>query len=426
MVRVVVCLLIVLTTTSFKMPESRQQSSDVALLGKIEEAREMLKDQTVQLLKGVVGTKRVRVSRRRYTEVPVMGIVGREMAIAVLDSEGGIQVARAIKRDGSLEVLSSGFVFSVRRENGVNSDIAVISPKSGKVLAVKYPVSNEGNRFGPGGPVIQAVYTPYSPEIGTGEVIAEGIRIQSELIDKAYARLDKQAVFSSAYPGKKVSDVIPKDVLTVLLMNEHIDPALFRSAGLAKTLVEQVLTVVATNREKAYAYSISSAGARGLVQMIPSTYSLIARKYPAARLNPSFVEGMTDPINAIMAQVLLCDADWQSIRTRKEIGPDRIGPYLAAAYNGGVGRVLNILKHDETDWMEEPEGDRKPMMTVTRQVPVKVRTKRGRTRTAYVMKSYAQPIFKSETSKYVRQYHWINDFFVARNVDGFKPRPEVK
>jgi hypothetical protein len=426
MIRVVVGLLIVLTTTSFKAPESRNQSSDIPLLGRIEEAREMLKDHSVQILKGVVGTKRVRVGRRSYKEVEVTGILGREMAIAVLDSKGEIQIARAIKRDRGLEVLSTGFTFSVRRDNGVNSDMAVIEPSAGKVLAVKYPVSNEGNRFGPGASVIEAVYTPYSPEIATPEIIAEGIRVQSDLIDEAYARLYKQAVFSSAFPGRKIVDVVPKDVLTVLLMNEHIDPALFRSQGLAKTLVEQVLTVIATNREKAYAFSISSAGARGLVQMIPSTYSLIAKKYPAARLNPSFVQGMIDPINAIVAQVLLCDADWQSIRTRKDISAERIGPYLAAAYNGGVGRVLNILKHDESDWMEEPEAGRKPMMTVTRQVPVKVKTKRGRTRTAYVMKSYSQPIFMSETSKYVRQYHWINDFFVARNVEGFKPRPEVK
>jgi hypothetical protein len=35
-----------------------------------------------------------------------------------------------------------------------------------------------------------------------------------------------------------------------------------------------------------------------------------------------------------------------------------------------------------------------------------------------VLKSYTQPVFRSETSKYVRQYHWINDYFVARVEEG--------
>jgi hypothetical protein len=201
-------------------------------------------------------------------------------------------------------------------------------------------------------------------------------------------------------------------------MNEHIDPAEFKTAGLAKTLVERVLTIIATNKEKAYMYSISKAGARGLVQMIPSTYSLIRTRYSGAMLNPSFALGMADPVNAVVAQVLLCDADWQAIKSRADISADKIGPYLAAAYNGGVGRVLSILANDESDWMENPDPKDKPTMTVSQRVPVKVRTRRGKVRTKYVLKSYTQPIFRSETSKYVSQYHWINDYFASKEEKG--------
>lgn len=419
--RIAFCLLIVLTATSFKISEKNKPvAAGGGLLAKIEQARKMLEPETVQLLKGTVGTRRVRVGRRSYQDVPVTGIVGREMALAVMDSGGEIRIARGIKRDKGLDVLTPGFMLNVRRDNGINSDIAVLQPEGGKVLAVKYPVSNEGNRFGPGDPVIEAVYTPFSPEIKTEEVIERGIKIQTDLIERAYARLSQRAVFSRAYPGRKVVDVVPQDVLTVLLMNEHIDPGYFKSSGLAKPLVEQVLTIIATNREKAYAYSISSAGARGLVQMIPSTYRLIAARYPSARLEPNFLTGMSDPINAIIAQVLLCDSDWESIRSQSDIGPDRIGPYLAAAYNGGVGRVLSVLKHDKEEWMESPDLSRRPTKTVTVKVPVRTRTRRGKSRVTYVLKSYTQPIFMSETSKYVSQYHWINDFFVARGTGGFK------
>jgi len=310
-------------------------------------------------------------------------------------------------------------VLAMRRENGINSDIGCIQPESGKVLAVKYPVDNEGGRFGPGPAVIEAVYTPYSGEIKNDYVVRRGIEIQKEFVGKAYKRLKEREVYSRAFPRRKVVDVIPKDVLTVLLMNEHIDPGDYRNEMLTRPLVERVLTVIGTNRERAYAYSVSSAGARGLVQMIPSTYTGIAGLYGSAGLMSNFVQGMSDPVNAVMAQVLLCDSDWCAINERAQIPAARVGPYLAAAYNGGVGRVLSCLSNDEADWMEQPESGTQPMKTVTRKVPVRVKTRRGH-KTTYVVRSYSEPIFRAQTNKYVRQYHWINNYFASRAADGFQ------
>jgi hypothetical protein len=158
--RVVACLLIFLTTTSFKIDHTVKNNPDSNLLSSIEEARALLGSERVQVLKGTVGTRRVKVGWRKYEDVPVIGVLGREMAIAILDTDGGIRIARGIKRDKGLDVLTPGFVLSVRRDNGINSDIVSVTPAGGKVLAVKYPVLNENNRFGPGAPVIEAIYTP--------------------------------------------------------------------------------------------------------------------------------------------------------------------------------------------------------------------------------------------------------------------------
>lgn len=412
----VVCFLVALVA-GFGL-DTRAVEPSTNLLKKIEEGREELKKESVQLIKGTVGIQRVRIGRRKYREVPVTGIIAREMALAILDADGKIRIARAIKRDPGFEVLTPGFILSMRRENGINSDIACLDPAGGKVVAVKYPISNEGYRFGPGDLVIEAVYTPYSGEIKTDEVIERGIDVQNGFIDKAYSHLRSRGVLSRAFPGRRVVDVIPKDILRVLLVNEHIDPSEFKSAGVTKPLVERVLTVIGTNRDKAYAYSISPAGARGLVQMIPSTYYLLLSRYTSAGLKSNFAAAVSDPINAVMAQVLLCDSDWEAIRTRSDLPADRVGPYLAAAYNGGVGRVLRALSNDEMDWMEEPDPNRRPTMTVRRKVPVRVRTRRGRRTTRYVVKTYTQPIFRSETSKYISQYHWINDYLSERAKAG--------
>ena len=382
------------------------------LFSKIEEAQKILASEPVQILKDVVATRRVRIGRRRYQEVPVMGIVGRQMAIAVLEPSGDIKTIRAIKRDKGIEVLTPGTSLFVRRDNGINSDIACIEPKGGKVILVKYPVTNENNRFGGGNEVIEATYTPYSAEIKNEEVIAYGIQIMDKLIDKAYDQLKMRRVPSRVEPNKLVTEVIPKNILKVLLLNEHIDPGLFKSPSEAKSLVEMVLTIIATNKEKAYAYSISRAGARGLVQMVPSTYGLLQDKYVQAGLRENFSIGMVDTVNAIMAQVLLCDSDWQAIASRREVEKDKIGAYLAAAYNGGVGRVLTIVNREQSEWLEAPESNPKPTITVQRKVPVRVAVGRGRRkrmRTVMVTKSFTHTVFKSETANYVKQYHWIEE-----------------
>lgn len=420
----VICLLVALLGSNFAVDAGKDEHSD-HLLKKIEEGREHLKKESVQMIMGTVGTRRVRISRRKYMDVPVTGIVGREMALAILDADGSIKIARAIKRDPGFEVLTPGFILSMRRENGINSDIACVDPAGGKIVAVKYPVSNEGNRFGPGELVIEAIYTPYSGEIKTEAVIKRGIDVQNGFIERAYKHLRDRGVLSRAFPGRRIVDVIPQDILRVLLLNEHIDPGEFKGAAVTKPLVDRVLTVIGTNRDKAYAYSISPAGARGLVQMIPSTYSLLLGRYTSAGLKSNFHVAVSDPINAVMAQVLLCDSDWESIRARTDLPAERVGPYLAAAYNGGVGRVLTALSNDEMEWMEEPDPSRRPTMTITRKVPVRVRSRNGKMTKRYVVKKYTQAIFRNETSKYVSQYHWISDYLAERAKAGASaPRPD--
>jgi len=44
----------------------------------------------------------------------------------------------------------------------------------------------------------------------------------------------------------------------------------------------------------------------------------------------------------------------------------------------------------------------------------------------YVVKSYVVPIFRSETSKYVSQYHWIKGYLDVRMAEGKRRSVEVK
>src|SRR2546423_15600554 len=118
MTRVVICFLIVLLTSSFKPKDSSAELEDRSLLSRIKKAREVVKDERAQLLKGIVGTRRVRVGRHKFQDVPIEGIVGREMALVVMDSEGEVKIERAIKRVNGLEVLTTGFLILMSGENG--------------------------------------------------------------------------------------------------------------------------------------------------------------------------------------------------------------------------------------------------------------------------------------------------------------------
>src|SRR5215510_4799771 len=85
-----------LTAASFRSRDA-SNAADVDLLEKIEQAQKLVKKETVQMVYGVVGTQKIKVGRHRYAYIPVKGIVGREMAIAVIDAKGAIHVIRAVK-----------------------------------------------------------------------------------------------------------------------------------------------------------------------------------------------------------------------------------------------------------------------------------------------------------------------------------------
>src|SRR5580704_13219582 len=109
--RVIVSLLILasIAYAGFKFQDRARTVKAYNLLKKIEEARELVKPESVHLINGVVGTRRVKVGRHRFKDVPITGIVGREMALAVVDEAGTITVVRAVKDDSGLHVRTSGF-----------------------------------------------------------------------------------------------------------------------------------------------------------------------------------------------------------------------------------------------------------------------------------------------------------------------------
>jgi soluble lytic murein transglycosylase-like protein len=103
---------------------------------------------------------------------------------------------------------------------------------------------------------------------------------------------------------------------------------------------------LATNKEKAFAYSRSSVGAMGIVQFMPKTYAAVA-KWNGYGLKSSFDEGMGNATNAITAEVAYLDY-LMSCLPKETVAlygtkPTLVHEVVAAAYNGGATRAVKAM-----------------------------------------------------------------------------------
>ena len=108
--------------------------------------------------------------------------------------------------------------------------------------------------------------------------------------------------------------------------------------------IHEVLITIAANREHAYAYAKSSAGARGLAQFIDDSYQMVRENYPKALLEPDFERGMSDLHNAVLASVLLLDLELTHLPrdTFAQVvdSSQQFAAFLAAGYNRNPVHVV--------------------------------------------------------------------------------------
>jgi hypothetical protein len=110
------------------------------------------------------------------------------------------------------------------------------------------------------------------------------------------------------------------------------------------------------NAGDTYRYSVSSAGAGGMVQMIPPTYEGIREQHPKAALKTDFVEGMRDHANATQAMLLYMQDTWDYLRRQEEVSAALEGglatqaELLAAGYNSNPMRLPKYLARGGAAW----------------------------------------------------------------------------
>lgn len=230
------------------------------------------------------------------------------------------------------------------RGNGVNTPV-VITDMQGETylpLVVQYPRENRG--------VFQemAYYTSTHPGLVTPEVVSAGRFYVHNVIEIARDQLKNKGFFIQP----KIADIAER-----LATVEHVDHLRFRTE-FHSNIYNDIFTLYALNEGQTYRYSVSSAGAGGMVQMIAPTYRMVRARFPNAALMPDFVEGMRNHVNAAQAMLLYMQMTWNDLAASPTVqnalltGIATQEHLMAAGYNSNPAKLPGYINRGGAAWRE--------------------------------------------------------------------------
>lgn len=268
---------------------------------------------------------------------------------------------------------SNGKQITVRtiRANGVNTPVIILD-NEGKThlpLMVQYPVEKYG-KFQE-----TAFYISTHPGIVTPEVVNAGKMYVRNTIDIAREKLSERGIFIQP----QVADAAER-----LAALEHVDHQRFRNEY-HPNVYNDIFTLFALNEGNTYRYSVSSAGAGGMVQMIPSTYRMVRSRYFNVPLMPDFVEGMRNHVNASQAMLLYMQMTWNdlvaspTVYSAIENGIATPAQLMSAGYNSNPAKLAGYIKRGGAGWTNLIPRETKIYLQILSSmdkfVPATVRTK---------------------------------------------------
>src|SRR5688572_6648459 len=242
----------------------------------------------------------------------------------------------------SMSSLGANVNIRILRANGVNTALTISTPEGQSLvpLTVEYPIEKKG--------VFRelAYYTSAHPALLSKDLVRSGQSYVRNMLDLAATRLRERGVAISP----QIIDVAER-----LCLVEHVDHERFRNEN-RLALYEEVYSLFALNELDTYRFAVSSAGAGGMVQMIPWAYNLVRTRHPGVGLNPDFVAGMRNHANALQAMLLYMHDTWNDLTANDEVryalGAKIATPseLLAAGYNSNAAKLPGYLRRGGDGW----------------------------------------------------------------------------
>ena len=269
---------------------------------------------------------------------------------ALLPETSQIHLIRLTKTDfltKSAEIpsiTSHGLPVQIRilRANGVNTAVTIFDDRNRSLvpLVVEFPIERRGTFRE------TAYYTSAHPALLSPDLVKTGQLYVSTMVDLAAKRLRERGA------------PIPQNIIDVakrLCVVEHIDHDRFRNENRI-ALFEEIYSLYALNELDTYRYSVSSAGAGGMVQMIPWAYQLERQRHPAVGLNPDFVLGMRNHGNALEAMLLYMQDTWGELLANEDVQAAltakqaTTAELMAAAYNSNAAKLPGYIRRAGAGW----------------------------------------------------------------------------
>ena len=237
---------------------------------------------------------------------------------------------------------SKSLKVKIVRPNGVNTPV-IITDYTNNVhlpLMVQYPVERNGTYYE------TAYYMSTHPGLVTPEVVSAGKLYVRNTIDIAREKLRQRGLFIAP----NITDMAER-----LSIVEHVDHYRFRTEY-HPNIYNDIFTLYALNEGQTYRYSVSSAGAGGMVQMIPSTYAMIRNRYASAGLMPDFVEGMRNHVNASQAMLLYIQMTYNDLVANQTVfdaiqsGIATEAELMSAGYNSNPAKLAGYIRRGGANW----------------------------------------------------------------------------
>jgi hypothetical protein len=342
------------TPTNPALPQARPADLGPALPSVEMDAQKKTAAPITHLTPSVISTRiseaqRMFKTRPKPTAMPIAQI--DFVTIAALDRDTGrthfITVLKKTFLTKGAEIVTTtsegtNVTINIVRANGVNTAMTIFTPdgKSLAPLTIEYPIER-GGKF-----LETAYYTSAHPALLSPDLVRSGQGYVRNMLDLAAKRLREK--------GVAISPMLV-DVAERLCVVEHVDHERFRAENRI-ALYDEIYSLFALNQIDTYRFSVSSAGAGGMVQMIPWAYNLERTRYPGVGLIPDFVTGMRNHNNALQAMLLYMHDTWNEMSANEEIQsalnsktatPSEL---LAAGYNSNAAKLPGYLKRGGEGW----------------------------------------------------------------------------
>lgn len=299
--------------------------------GRISEARRMLKTRPVATAMSVPSIEFVTIAaleretgRTHFFTITKETFLTKGAEVPAISSEG---------TSANIKII---------RANGVNTALTIFTPdnKSLAPLTIQYPIE-KGGKFKE-----MAYYTSAHPALLSKDLVHSGQAYVRNMLDLAAKRLREKGVVISP----QIIDVAER-----LVVVEHVDHQRFREEN-RSALYDEIYSLFALNELDTYRFAVSSAGAGGMVQMIPWAYNLQRTRHPGVGLMPDFVTGMQNHGNALQAMLLYMHDTWNDLTANEEVQyalnskiatPSEL---LAAGYNSNAAKLPGYLRRGGDGW----------------------------------------------------------------------------